>query len=186
MFEPHCSLISPCDEPIGATYAIPDGTLGNYIDDIRVVFVNGGRSDHDWTGSFKIQGISTKAVSASHRFSGSETSLVVADGMIYIGNNGDPASWAEHDSLTPIIGMCVHPVSGCVIVHDFTRVAAFGPDGEIWKSDRVSWDGIQKIECMREEIRGVGWDAPANCEVNFRLDADDGTPIHNPVTPATS
>ncbi|GIW85606.1 MAG: hypothetical protein KatS3mg107_1266 [Gemmataceae bacterium] len=66
------------------------------------------------------------------------------------------------------------PGKDILVFVDYVRLTAIGPAGLLWQSPDVSWDGIRLVEVSSASIRGLGWDSPANREVEFVVDAETG------------
>lgn len=70
----------------------------------------------------------------------------------------------------------VRPVPGgqVMVFMDFTRLAAYGPQGRRWLTEDLSWDGLEITEVTTNCIRGLAWDSPANRKVEFCVDVMTG------------
>lgn len=66
------------------------------------------------------------------------------------------------------------PEASILLFVDYTRLSAVGVDGLLWETPRISWDGIRLVEVSRDRVRGIGWDSPANNEVEFSVDIQTG------------
>lgn len=66
------------------------------------------------------------------------------------------------------------PDSTVLLFVDFIRIVAYGANGFLWVTRRLSWDGLTITEVTTRHVRGLGWDSPANCEVPFVVDVDTG------------
>jgi hypothetical protein len=53
----------------------------------------------------------------------------------------------------------------------FTHLDVVTADG-VWRSARVSWDGIQDLELRGTCVVGNGWDAINDCEGRFAVDLE--------------
>lgn len=61
-----------------------------------------------------------------------------------------------------------------VLFVDFTTLAAYGPDGFKWLTEDLSWDGLEITSVTSTAVEGLGWDAPADRKVPFRVDVQTG------------
>ena len=62
-----------------------------------------------------------------------------------------------------------------ILFHDFTKVVAYGAHGMVWKSERLSWDGIQDAVLVGDTLQGKAWDAPNEKWVEFSVDVETGS-----------
>jgi hypothetical protein len=67
-----------------------------------------------------------------------------------------------------------HPARGWLVFNDQEiRFLALGPDGWVWKSRRVSWDGFRDLRVEGESVRGKAWALGESWEP-FEVDLDTG------------
>ncbi len=66
------------------------------------------------------------------------------------------------------------PDRDILVFVDYVRLTAIGPAGFLWQSPDVSWDGIKLLELSSASIRGLGWDSPADRDVEFLIDVETG------------
>ena len=85
----------------------------------------------------------------------------------------DPVSH-EVVPLDPILAVFAVPALGRLVLHDFTRIAAYGPKGLAWQTPDLSWDGIGEVRIEGGTIRGCGWNAPIDQSAPFEIDLDSG------------
>ncbi len=52
---------------------------------------------------------------------------------------------------------------------------ALGRDGVIWRTQRLSWDGMRNVRCDGDTITGDGWDVMAETWHPFKVDLIEGT-----------
>jgi hypothetical protein len=52
----------------------------------------------------------------------------------------------------------------------FTTITALGADGQLWTTERLSWEGLSIREVQGNVLHGMGWDLMADKEVPFELD----------------
>jgi hypothetical protein len=98
---------------------------------------------------------------------------VVSSGKGYIVRADDPAVWMEVHSF-PIMDVRAMPESQLLVFANFTTLAAYGPNGLVWVTGDLSWDGLKLTEATPELIRGIAWDAPHEREVEFVVDVRTG------------
>ena len=61
-----------------------------------------------------------------------------------------------------------------MLFHDYTEVVAYGENGLVWETERLSWDGIEIQEVSESEVIGQGWDATSEKHVEFRVNLGNG------------
>lgn len=74
----------------------------------------------------------------------------------------------------PVVKILSVPGSRRLVFVDHTRLEAYGPYGRLWLTERLSWDGLKVTEVTARSIRGMAWDSPANREVTFSVDMENG------------
>jgi hypothetical protein len=124
-----------------------------------------------WTGRFEAgpEGLSGYFATPSPN-----TLFVVIQGQGYWIPTLQPASY-EVVAAIPIKRVLRVPDRNIMLFIDFVRISAYGPDGFLWCTDDLSWDGLQITEVNTHSIRGLGWDSPADCHVEFSVDTSTGT-----------
>ncbi len=85
----------------------------------------------------------------------------------------------EYESLPcdPVTDVRRVPGRDLVVFADFTRLVACGEQGVVWRTDRLSYDGIEITEVGENIIHGVAWDASiaeGGGKTEFRVDASTG------------
>jgi len=56
-------------------------------------------------------------------------------------------------------------------------ILAWGRDGEVWESERLSWEGITNLRIEGKILRGEGWDMMTDKNTPFALDIENGRRI---------
>ena len=64
--------------------------------------------------------------------------------------------------------------AGLLLLYDSTTVRAIGTNGELWRTRRVSWDGIWDLQYGGGIVTGVSYDAIAELEVTFQINVSSG------------
>ncbi len=91
---------------------------------------------------------------------------------------GGQAYKVRLDSPTAYSVLTIFPIFGAHYIHekdwlivwDFTKLEAHSAKGLIWRSSRLSWDGVSIAEVRDGHIVGLAWDATQDCNVEFRVD----------------
>jgi hypothetical protein len=136
---------------------------------VRVV-ANG---NSPWTGVFACGFDSNKVTSGLYSHPDPDRLCVVAAGYGYIMIVRDPELY-ERVIAQPVVS--VHPAreAGLLLFVDFTNISAYGPEGIVWRTDRLTWDGIRVTEVTPASVHGYGWDMPKDKEVEFTVDLKTG------------
>lgn len=123
-----------------------------------------------WIGSFEpgVEGVSGLYATPS------ESSLcVVVKGQGYWIPVNSPADYEIIPSF-PIKRVVAVPKAQIMLFVDYVRLVAYGANGLIWKTGGLSWDGLKLKEVTESTVKGVGWDAPNNQEVEFSVTVSNG------------
>lgn len=86
----------------------------------------------------------------------------------------NPAAFELIRSI-PIKEVHAVPKGSMLVFVDFTRLAAYGANGLLWQTERLSWDGLEIIQVDEDVIRGLAWDSPTDQKVPFTVDTRSGT-----------
>jgi hypothetical protein len=122
-----------------------------------------------WVGNF-VRGLSNFDLALVHP--NARDALVIAGGQGYVVDPGLQA-------VTEIFGGAIvdafrHPAQEWLILNDQEiRFVALGPSGWVWKSRRVSWDGLRDLHVDGESISGKAW-APGDTWEPFEVDLNTG------------
>lgn len=98
---------------------------------------------------------------------------IISKGEAYIASPYDPALFKLVKSC-PVIDAISIPSNNLMVFYDFTEVSAYGENGLVWETKRISWDGIKIDEVTSNEIIGQSWDAPNEEYVEFRVNLTNG------------
>jgi hypothetical protein len=61
-----------------------------------------------------------------------------------------------------------------LIFASFHSIEAWGADGRLWQTARLSWEGVRLTEASATELKGWGWDMRTDREVPFTIDLATG------------
>jgi hypothetical protein len=126
-----------------------------------------------WLGIFAFGYNSPNVVTGIYACPNSISVCVVSAGQGYIVRTDDPHVWEEVIAY-PILDVRSLHMSKLLIFSDFTEIVAYGLGGMVWKTSRLSSDGLKIIEATPDYIRGLAWDAPQQQEVEFLIDVRTG------------
>jgi len=145
-----------------------------------------GRPEHDglwlkfaaatgkpWVGVFAFGCTSPPAFSRVVSSPDPERAVVIATGAGFLVKADDPSQW-EEIQVRPILDIRSAPEHGILIFSDFTRLAAYGHKGLIWRSPKVCWDELRIGNVTRDTIEGTGYDPTNLDESKFVVDIRTG------------
>lgn len=97
----------------------------------------------------------------------------VAGGYAYIIDTLDPEH-STHISLKPVVSIQPAPTNNLILFAGFHTVLGWGPDGEAWHTERLSWEGIRITAIEGNILKGIGWNLLTDKEVPFTVDLRTG------------
>jgi hypothetical protein len=100
---------------------------------------------------------------------------IVSNGAAYIVKADEPELW-EQIPILPVLDVRTLPGHGSLVFSDFTRLAAYGSNGLVWRSPRLCWDELKVLKVTHHIIEGTGYD-PTNSisnEMRFIVDVRTG------------
>jgi len=97
----------------------------------------------------------------------------VAGGYAYIIDTLHPER-STHISLKPVVS--IHPDSthNLLLFAGFQTILAWGPNGETWQTQRLSWEGIHITGVEGDTLHGTGWHLHTDKELPFTVDLRTG------------
>ena len=140
-------------------------------DGVMVKFIPPG--GNSWIGIFAFGDMLPSGGCEVYPGPGRHHLTIIAKGEAYIASPYDPVLFQVVKSC-PVIGVVPIPNHDLMIFYDFTEIFAYGEDGLVWETKRISWDGIKINEVTGTEIIGQSWDAPNEEYVEFRVDLTNG------------
>lgn len=136
---------------------------------VRVVHREGA----DWIGVFQSGYKSPKSFSGLVAMPDPDCLCVIADGAGYLVNTLRPRDWAEVESF-PITDVVAAADKNLVVFIDLTTAVAYSGLQKLWKTERLSWDGIEIKEVRGATLVGLALDATRREMVKFEVDLDTG------------
>lgn len=103
-----------------------------------------------------------------------EQICAVAGGYAYIASTATPEKCVQV-GMKPVVE--VHPAvgAGLLLFVGFHTIQAWGREGVVWETGRLSWEGVRVTAVTSEAAVGFGWDLRGDVEVEFRVDLRDGS-----------
>jgi hypothetical protein len=82
---------------------------------------------------------------------------------------------STHIPLKPATEVLPIPSQNLLIFVGFHSLYAWGPNGEVWKTERLSWEGIRITGLQDNILHGTGWNMFTDQDVPFTVDLQNGT-----------
>jgi hypothetical protein len=167
---PHEYAVAVIDDP-GSERVIRIPATPEPVDAVYVRITPVGGAT--WVGAFA-RGFQTEdLVTGVYAWPDGLSLAVVSAGYGYVVKAADPSSWIRLQPM-PITDVRVFPEHKLVVFTDFTHMFAYNGAKNLWKSDRLSWDGITVTKVATNHIFGIAWDAMQDKEVEFAIDVRNG------------
>jgi hypothetical protein len=93
----------------------------------------------------------------------------VAGGYAYVIDTAQPER-STHIPLKPVVEVRPLVEQGLLLFVGFHSMLAWGRDGLVWESARLSWEGIRITSIDGNELHGMGWNLLTDREVSFSID----------------
>ena len=100
----------------------------------------------------------------------------VAGGYAYWIDTADPTQF-EQISFRP--ALLVRPVveHKLLLFGGHHSLEAWGSEGRVWQSPRLSWEGFEIMEVSGDLLHGTGWDMMTDSDVTFTVDLRTGETV---------
>lgn len=102
-----------------------------------------------------------------------ETLCAVSGGYAYLISTREPERFTMLP-LRPVLEVCAVPEQRLLLFFGHHTILAWGPDGEAWHSERLSWEGVTLTRIDGSQLHGLGWDLLTDREIPFVLDLRSG------------
>ncbi|HMF64965.1 MAG TPA: hypothetical protein VK608_12820 [Edaphobacter sp.] len=93
----------------------------------------------------------------------------VAGGYAYIFDSLQPER-STHIPLKPVVEVRSIASHNLLVFAGFHALYAWGPSGEAWQTQRLSWEGIRITGVAGDTLSGMGWNLLTDKEVPFTVD----------------
>jgi hypothetical protein len=113
------------------------------------------------------------AVSGLWSCPGMDDLCAVAGGYGYVVNTLDPKEFT-HIEFRPVFEVRPLVEKSLLLLVGSQALLAWGPDGEAWRTPRLSSEGLRIVEVRGDELHGFGWDLVTDREVPFTVDLRTG------------
>ncbi|HEU4636020.1 MAG TPA: hypothetical protein VFS41_07575, partial [Edaphobacter sp.] len=98
----------------------------------------------------------------------------VAGGYAYLIDSSHPER-STHIPLKPVVKVLAIPSHGLLLFVGFHTLYAWGREGEAWKTERLSWEGVRISGVEGDTLHGTGWNMFTDQDVPFTVDLRNGT-----------
>jgi hypothetical protein len=93
----------------------------------------------------------------------------VAGGYAYVIDTEHPER-STHIALKPVVEVRTLIAQGLLLFVGFHSMLAWGGDGLVWESARLSWEGVRIVSIDGDVLHGMGWNLLTDREVAFSID----------------
>jgi hypothetical protein len=93
----------------------------------------------------------------------------VAGGYAYVIDTAQPEC-CTHVALKPVVEVRPLVTHDLLLFVGFHSIVAWGGEGLLWESARLSWEGVRITGIEGNALHGVGWNLLTDREVDFSLD----------------
>ena len=97
----------------------------------------------------------------------------VAGGYAYVVNTLVPERCVQI-WLKPVVEVRVVEEHGLLVFVGFHTMVAWGREGLVWETGKLSWEGVRVTGAQGAEMVGFGWDMRTDKEVEFRVNLRTG------------
>ena len=97
----------------------------------------------------------------------------VAGGYAYVALASAPEECVQV-GMKPVVEVRPALEAGLLLFVGFHTIQAWGKDGLLWESGRLSWEGVRVTGVTAVDVVGFGWDLRGDLEVEFRVDLSTG------------
>lgn len=97
--------------------------------------------------------------------------IVIAGGQGYVVDPEDPS---YRDFFGGQIEVVLPLPNPGLLLGNGLWFEAIGPEGLLWRSDRISWDGMRSLKITGPNLSGEAWDPLSDSWVPFALDLITG------------
>jgi hypothetical protein len=100
----------------------------------------------------------------------------VAGGYAYIVDTLQPERFTQV-AFRPVLELRALPEQGLLVFAGHQTLLAWGDDGQVWESPRLSSEGLRLEKVSGDRLHGFGWDLMSNREVPFTLNLRTGARV---------
>lgn len=97
----------------------------------------------------------------------------VSGGYAYMIDTAAPGQFAMI-AYRPVLEVCVAVTEGLLLFVGHRSILAWGRDGQVWESEKLSDEGVTITAVEGGVLRGMGWEMLSDKETPFALDLRSG------------
>jgi hypothetical protein len=97
----------------------------------------------------------------------------VAGGYAYVVDTTAPEQCTQI-ALKPAVSILESTTQSLLLFVGFHTIVAWGRDGFVWETAKLSWEGVRITELSDDVLTGFGWDLMTDREMEFRIDLRTG------------
>jgi len=153
------------------SYAYPGGIRGAWVPGLAVRIYE--QANQNWVGHFLAGKESPKGLSLCCGHPDGKSVIVVSRGTAFVVRATSPATWLEIE-VRPILGYCADNREKNLVLYGYTDMVGMRADGTMWRTPRLSWDGLRSVRIVNSTVLGEGWDASKSAYVPFEVDVTTG------------
>jgi len=128
-----------------------------------------------WDAAFAIGFDSEHAYDGIFGWPDGVSLCVVAGGYSYVFKADSHGKNFIRLEPMPVTDVKLVPEQKIIVFADYTHLFAFNSERAAWKTERLSWEGVNITKVGTGHIFGLAWDAVADKEVEFVVDVRDGS-----------
>ena len=98
---------------------------------------------------------------------------IVAGGYAYLIDTTNPSRW-EQVEYRPVVEIRPLPEHDLLLFAGFHSLLAWGHDGKVWQTGRLTWDGLRITRVEGNTLSGFGWEMKTDQELEFEVDLKTG------------
>lgn len=100
----------------------------------------------------------------------------VAGGYAYWIDTADPSQFKQV-SFRPVLLVRPAVEHKLLLFGGHHSLEAWGSEGRVWESPRLSWEGFEIMEVSGDLLHGTGWDLMTDRDVTFTVDLRTGKTV---------
>jgi hypothetical protein len=98
---------------------------------------------------------------------------IAAGGYVYLIDSNDPKRW-EQVEYRPVTAIQAIAEQELLLFSGFHTLLAWGREGKLWQTGRLSWDGVRITSISGNRLYGTGWEMSSDRELEFEVDLTTG------------
>lgn len=149
----------------------PGGTSAGGSDGINVHVIP--HNGVDWVGTFASGRLGSNASTGVWTTPNPTKLCIISQGQGYIVDALSPGA-CEPLPIFPIFAVRSSAKHRLLIFASYTELLAYGVMGVIWRTKRLSWDGLKLTSMTEDQLCGHFWDIRSESEQSFTVDLATG------------